>query len=113
MSDEGVYVSTDRATARQWGPVTVYRITHQPRLLGLGDFSDRKAREFVVTDPWDITTKVDPDKLTEEEFDIEAGSVFVQNRGVALLRHMGFDGYRLGCDAFLIGDLSRYAEQEE
>jgi hypothetical protein len=112
MSDDGVYVSTDRAAARQWGAIKDYRITHQPRLLDLGDFSDRRAREFVVTDPWEID-KVDPDELTREEFDIEAGSLFMQNRGVALLHRMGFDGYRLGRDAFLLGDLSDYAQAAE
>ena len=71
MTDEGVYVSTDRAVACQWGPIKCYRIAHQPKLLDLGDFGDRKAREFVVAAPWEID-KVDPDDLPKEDFDIEA-----------------------------------------
>jgi hypothetical protein len=66
----------------------------------------------VVAAPWEID-KVDPDDLPKGDFDIEAGSLFVQNRGVALLRSMGFDGYRLGHDAFLLGDLSDHAGEAE
>jgi hypothetical protein len=103
---QGVYVSTDRASAGQWGDTKAYGVHRQPRLLDLGDWNAPGAKAIVG-----YATGVDPASMSRTDFDDLAAEVFIQgnDRAIARLKAKGWDGMRFGKDAFLIGTLDAYA----
>lgn len=106
MAEGGVYVSAYPEIAAQWGDPKEYKVKKQPNLIDLGDFDSEPAKRLIGS--WlDKGSR----RVTKEEFDEEAGQMFIQNNGVDIVKRMGFDGYRFGGDIFLIGNLSDYVEK--
>jgi len=105
---KGVYVSAFPEIAAQWGQPKKYKVKKQPNLVDLGDFDSDAAKRLVGA--W---LGKSPKSVTKEEFDEEAPQLFIQNNAVEIADRMGFNGYRLGGDIFLIGKLSDYAEKGE
>ena len=104
---EGVYVSTDPNESGQWGKVHKFHMKKRPNVLDLGNFEGR-ARDFVAK-----IVGVPSKRLTKEAFEEEVPTIFIQNQGVNILKQMGFAGYRVGRDAFLLGKLSDYVDQPD
>lgn len=97
---KGVYVSLDHATSKQWGDVKQYELKDHANLIDLENY-DSRAKEFVAK-----CLGIVPKKLTREQFEESGPEIFIQNDGVEHVKQMGFKGYRLGYDAFLLGKLS-------
>jgi hypothetical protein len=104
MAPSGVYVSADPGVAKQYGNMTSYQVHKQPNLLDLKDHNG-PAKALVAAY---LNKKAD--KVTKEEFDEAIINLFVQNEAADQLKPHGFDGYRLGADVFLVGNLSDYAK---
>lgn len=100
----GVYVSTDPEVAAQWGNAKQYEVKKQPRLIDLHDY-DGPARNFVAK-----VLGMEPTDLSRDDFEDEVPTIFIQNGGIDELVDAGFDGYRLGGDAFMLGKLSDYVD---
>jgi hypothetical protein len=103
----GVYVSTNRDAAKQWGPVVEHKIVKQPRLLDLGNWHSLGAKSIVAR-----LTGQRPGGMDFNDYDQAAAELFIQmpDELVRVLRKNGFDGARFGQDAFLIGKLDDYTK---
>jgi len=99
----GVYVSTSPAAAGQWGDPTGYPVHTQPKLLDLGNWNG-PAKATVAR-----YLGVKPGAMSRAEFDEGAADMFIKNEGTDRLKQNGFDGYRMGQDAYLLGNLHNYA----
>ena len=102
---KGVYVSTSSKAAAQWGDVVEYRVIKSPRLLDLGNWNAPGTKKIVA----DLTGQK-PGSMSFTDYDVAAGELFIQmpDQMIDKLRRNGWNGVRLGQDAFLIGKLSNY-----
>lgn len=103
MASGGVYVSSNPEAAGQWGEATAYPVHTQPNLLDLGNWNG-PAKATVAR-----YLGIRPGQLSRSEFSEGAADMFIKNEGTERLQKAGYDGYRLGQDAYLLGDLGNYA----
>jgi hypothetical protein len=105
---DGTYVSTDKKSAEQYGKVKTYKITKQPKLLDLGNWNSVGVKKIISK-----LMDMEIGSMDLNDYDIKAAEAFIQadEELISYAKKNGYDGVRLGYDAFLIGKITDYAEE--
>lgn len=109
----GAFVSASRDAAKQYGDLAQMKLKREPKLLDMGNWY--AAKTLVARAMNDAGENINIGAMTKPEYDDLAGDAFIQMYPELRRRlaRAGYNGARLGPDAFLIGPLSSWAEKSD